>query len=78
MAVLAISSSQNIAVVKPGCSRKAMVSEIGLGFIGWCPRVRERPYGGSSNAEGARSSRSKKIPFGYRFDATDVAINHMS
>jgi hypothetical protein len=78
MPVLAISSSQNIAVVKLGCSRKAIVSENGSGFIGWCPRVRERPCGGSCNGKGARSLRSKEIPIRYRFDATDVAINHMS
>ena len=34
--------------------------------------------GGSINREGARSPPLKKIPIGYRFDATDVAISHMS
>src|SRR5436190_22553368 len=33
MPMLAISSSQKIAVVKPGCSRKTRVSENGFGFM---------------------------------------------
>src|SRR6266436_5868552 len=32
--MLASASSQNIAVVQPGCSRKSTTSEIGLWFIG--------------------------------------------
>jgi hypothetical protein len=77
--MLASSSSQNIAVVQPGCSRKVIVSESGLGFIGTCPYGGDRPsVAGGITSEDGRWPPRGEIPIGYRFDAKEVTISHMS
>jgi hypothetical protein len=77
--MLASVRSQNIPVVQAGCSRNAITSESGLGFIGDILSVAPKSVDGcdatsASPFQFERARHKGEIPMGYRFDAQEGAL----